>query len=289
MRAMDVPRERVLERLQQQKNEVAGLRFRQEDAGLPDALLVLAKLHGLADEHASARAAYEEAIRLYRTGRNRKGQAECLHGLAAAFANDGNARDALLALDEAAGLYRQEKDAAGEGACHAAAAELLRSLGDSAQAEVGFQHALELFRKAHDHGREAGVLVDLGDLRMAAGDYAAARALFEEALPLAHEKGEREQVALCALLLGEAAGLQGDHAAAREPLALAAAAYEGLQDVAYAARAHWDLGLAHFFVGELPLALSRLESARAHYVQMGHGEDVARADKAIATVRGRMT
>lgn len=280
---MSIP-ETLQEQLEEQLSRVARLRFRQDETLLPEQLLALAQLHGMAEQHALAKKAYEEAQPLLRKRGLISEQAEAILGQAVATLHEGDAKEALLLLNDALVVYREAKDVVGEGGCHAAAAEICRGLGDDEAARDGFLAALEHFRKGHAHGREARILMDLGDLEMVAGRYAEARAYFEESLPIAEEHLDAEQVAQCALLLGEAAGLQGDHVRARSALERALPHYAQHGPAPLHARAAWDLGLSLYYLGALDAAEASLRIAQTRYHEAGHVDEVTRCDQAIAQV-----
>lgn len=288
MNVQNDPREHLRAQLQHQKNELFSLRMGGDAGTIADALLHLARLHGVLDEHTAARSAYEEALETFQKQKNLPAEAECLRGIGVVCAHLADVRGALVNLSNAAGAYKEAADMSGEALCHAAAAEVLRAAGDFEQAEAGLLSALELFRKVHAHEKEARILQDLGDVRMERGLFKEAREAYLAALPLIREVGG-ELLPRGLLHLSEAEGFCKNHDAARDAALEASDIYAALGDAANEARARWDLGMALFFTKDFAESQRAFQRTVQLFEALGDQEGVTRARGALETLAKKLS
>jgi predicted ATPase/transcriptional regulator with XRE-family HTH domain/Tfp pilus assembly protein PilF len=141
-------------------------------------------------DHADARSAYQEALRLSQQAGDPEYTAVCLMDL-------------------------------GNNACH---------LGEYGQARSFYEQALALQREQGDKRRVAVTLLNMGYAAMSTGEYAAARAYLEESLGFRRECGDRFGAALVIGNLGVVAAEQGEHEGARALLQESLAVRQELGD-----------------------------------------------------------
>jgi tetratricopeptide (TPR) repeat protein len=279
----DTERAHIEDAIQRQRNQLATLRITGSPAEVAHGLVNLAELHGMLEDHAASRQAYEEALSLFQTAGNKSGQAQALFGLGVSKANFEDHPGAIEYIAKAALLFNEAKDRQGEALCRAAIGESLRSMGEPKGAEEKYQEALIIFRQYREHqGRVASLLMDIGDIRMEAGDFEAARGRFLEALSILEQGEEPEPLALCHLLLGEAEGFLKNHEGARPHLLQAVELYAQLHDHVYEARARWDLGLACYFMKDWPAARAQFEAVLPLYEEHGRMNEVAKVKNILA-------
>lgn len=283
MSLSDTERTHIEATLQKQRDSLAALRFTGSPEEVGRGLIQLAELHGLLEDHAASRKHYEEALALFKTARNKQGQAQALYGLGVSRAQFEDHKGSIEWMAQAAALYNDVKDKEGEALCRACIGESLRALGHRDGAEEKYQEALILFRQTRNTERVAALLMDVGDIRMEAGDYKRARERFLEALTILEKRtDEQEPLALCQLLLGEAEGLLGNHEAARPHLLEAVELYAQLHDHVFEARARWDLGIACFQAKDLEAAREQFETVLPLYQEQGRAEEAEKVRKVLA-------
>jgi predicted ATPase/DNA-binding CsgD family transcriptional regulator len=142
-------------------------------------------------DYASAAAAGEEALILFRTLGDKRGVASALNGLGLTAAERGDRADAVRLFEESLARYRRIGDRHGTAACLNNLARL-----------TGGERALELLEEALAVVREIGsthaighVLQSLGNARRSMGDRAGAAVHYRESLTIAAGQGDRYLVA----------------------------------------------------------------------------------------------
>jgi tetratricopeptide (TPR) repeat protein len=279
----DTERAHIEEAIQRQRNELATLRITGSPVEVGQALVGLAELHGMLEDHAASRQAYEEALGFFQKENNKPGQAQALFGLGVSRANFEDHKGAIELIAKAALLFNESKDRDNEALCRACIGESLRAMGQTKGAEEKYQEALIIFRQSKQHqDRVASLLLDLGDMRMESGDFEAARTRFLEALSILEKGEDPEPLALCHLLLGEAEGLLKNHEAARPHLLQAAELYSQLHDHVYESRARWDLGLACYFLKDWPASREQFEAVVPLFEEQGRHDEVGKVKNILA-------
>jgi tetratricopeptide (TPR) repeat protein len=165
-----------------------------------DALVQSADESVLAQEHAIARRAYDEARTLYLELDDRWGEANVLHGLGHLESRLGRNDEARTNYTVSRYLYKAESDRLGE-------ANVLRGLGDLErlltrydEARTFYTDARSLYKAVGDRWGEANVLRGLGDLDFLLSRHGEARTFYTDARSLYKAVGNR---------LGEADVLRG--------------------------------------------------------------------------------
>ncbi|HEV3467827.1 MAG TPA: CHAT domain-containing protein, partial [Pyrinomonadaceae bacterium] len=136
-------------------------------------------------------AKYEEALRLFRSLSDFRGEVTTLSTLAAVGHALGDERLALYYYGEALALLRASSETREEARLLARVALVHDSLGDRERALAHFRQSLALFRAAGDSLATAYTLNQVGHFHRAAGEDRKALGHYEEALPLFRRAGDR--------------------------------------------------------------------------------------------------
>jgi tetratricopeptide (TPR) repeat protein len=135
----------------------------------------------MAGQNDQARAAYDEAIGLYKQVDDRLGQANVLRGLGDLESILGRNDQARAAYGEAIGLFKQVDDRLGQANVLAGLGDLEYKLGRNDQARAAYGEAIGLFKQVDNRLGQANVLRGLGDLDSRKNPKKAARYFFEAA------------------------------------------------------------------------------------------------------------
>ena len=135
-------------------------------------------------DHEAARAAYEEALPLYRQVGDVQGEANCIQSLGdIALARSDHEAARAAPYEEALPLYRQVGAVQGEATASGASAISRWPLGPRGRA-ARYEEALPLYRQVGDVQGEANCIRSLGDIALAEGETEVAGEKFAEALAL---------------------------------------------------------------------------------------------------------
>ena len=225
-------------------------------------------------QHAAARAAFEQALPLYRQVGDVQGEANCIRSLGAIALARSQHDAARAAYEQALPLYRQVGDVQGEANCiqSLGAIALERSQHDAARA--AYEQALPLYRQVGDVQGEANCIRSLGDIALARSQHDAARAAYEQALPLYRQVGAVQGEGNCIQRLGDIARAEGNVESAGERYAAALRLYERIPEP-------YSMGATHFRLAELSAGAARaahVAAARQAWSSIDRPDLVARLD-----------
>ena len=98
-------------------------------------------------DHAAARAAYEQALLLYRQVGAVLGEANCIESLGDIALRRSDHAAARAAYEQALPLYRQVGDVLGEANCIQSLGDIAQATGDAAAAQQRWRTALALYER----------------------------------------------------------------------------------------------------------------------------------------------
>jgi tetratricopeptide (TPR) repeat protein len=207
-------------------------------------------------DHETARARYEEALRLYVRVDDVLGQAHCIRGLgdiALTRSDHGTARGRY---EEALLLYARVGNVLGQAHCIRSLGEIALARSDHEAARGRFEEALPLFVRVGDVHGQANCIEGLGDIALAHSDHEMARVRYEEALLLYVRVGSVQGQANCIRSLGDIALARSDHESAKEQFEDALKLYQRIPEPYSIGGTYWRLA-----------RIARDEATRRRHVQ----------------------
>ena len=179
-------------------------------------------------DHATARAAYERSLSLYRETGNERGAATTLGNLAWLTLSEADFDRASSLTQESLAIFRRLDDKPNIAICLNRLSSLARRQGRLAEAVAHAEESLALRRALGDRRGVATVLDSLASAVLASGDTTRARELYRESLATSRGLGEREglpsafenmaEVAVALGAISRAAHLWGAAEGAREAM-----------------------------------------------------------------------
>jgi len=149
-------------------------------------------LSASAGDRRAAVGRYEEALRLFRAARDRRGQVITLITLASAHASVGDEQLALPLYEEALRLQTAAGDRGGAAFTRSEIGRAYHSLGDRDRALEHLEAARREFLAAGDRRMAAYTFVNAAAVRDSMGERKGALADYEQALALFRETGDRQ-------------------------------------------------------------------------------------------------
>lgn len=178
-------------------------------SGIAQALVLKGDVERFTNHLSDAKAAYEDAVTIYRSMADRLGEANALEGLGNLFADIGRLEDAANAYSEALALYKEVN-------ARRSYANTLEGLGDLLIRTDRFQEARKIYSEAlamhkmtQDRLGEANTLLGLGKLALASHQPAEAFDWMLQALSIHQQVEPRVGVANDHLGLARAAAALG--------------------------------------------------------------------------------
>ncbi len=235
-------------------------------------------------QHDAARAAYEQALPLYRQVGAVLGEADCIRSLGDIALRRSEHDAARAAYEQALPLYRQVGDVLGEANCIQRLGNIALARSQHEAARAAYEQALPLFRRVGDVLGEANCIKSLGNIALARSQHDAARAAYQQALPLYRQVGDVLGEANCIRSLGDIALARSEHDAARAAYQQALPLYRQVGDVVGEANCILSLGDLARAMGDRDEARRQFADALARYQGIGWRNNVALAHERLATV-----
>lgn len=236
-------------------------------------------------DHATARARYEHAVKLFRRVGSVLGEANCTKSLGEIARRRSDHETARARFEEALRLYRQVETVLGEASCIARLGEIALERSNHAFAQDRFEAALELFRRVQSVLGEANCIRSLGNTAFGRSDYEAARARFVDALPLYRRIGDVLGEANCIQSLGDIALECSAPETARLRYEEALPLFQRIGDVLGEANCIKRLGDIALARSDHGTARSRFEAALRLYRSVGSTLGEANCIRSLGDIR----
>lgn len=206
--------------------------------------------------HEAAYTYYEQAIPLFKSVNNMRGEALCIHGLGDCAFRRSEYSTAQAYYEQAITLFQSIHHLAGEATSIFRLGLIANARSDAEAARTYLEQAIPLFQSIHDLSGEANCIGVLGEIALAQCDHDTARAAYERALPLFQRIGNLLGEANCIYRLGDIALEQEEPETAQNLFNKALGLYERFQDP-------YSVGWAHIRLARITLILEN----RNHHVE----------------------
>ncbi len=210
---------------------------------------------GTAESLRKAILKYEEALLLWRSGRDRAGKAETLTKVARVFNSLGERQKALDYYQQAISLWKALSDDKGLAEALAGAGVVYCALGEHHRARGYLDQSLLLYRSMDDRGGEVVTLEAIGYTHFVLGEPQEALEYYRQALPLARIAEDREEQAS---ILNNIAGVFrvfGESQQALEYYEEALSLQRAAGDSLVTARSLTSIGSLYLWLGDAQRAL----------------------------------
>ncbi len=197
------------------------------------------------NDHASARAHFEQALMLFEQLNDRLGSANALYNIGNTYKSTGDHPAGLETYQRALALYEEIGHNSGIASTSSNIGIMHMNTGDYPAALEYFHHALALYEQQEDRSGVAGATCNIGIVYTSTGDYPTALEHYDRALALCEEIGNRTFAANITANIGSAYVALEDHAAALTYFHRALALYEELADGRGMASTFSNLGIVH--------------------------------------------
>jgi tetratricopeptide (TPR) repeat protein len=194
---------------------------------LGDVAWMLTALNGLGagyytlGELESARAVYEQCLKLSQDAGNERGVAQTLNNLAMLRQASNDFAGAKPLCEQALAIFTRIQDISGAAWLQSRIGDLERKSGDLRAAAAAYERAMTLFEKSGDRRGLARTMVDFAVLMFEEGNHTEAHATLGKAIKSFQDMGNRRGVARAMQEFAEFAACRGD---ANRALRLAGAA-----------------------------------------------------------------
>jgi predicted ATPase/Tfp pilus assembly protein PilF len=166
--------------------------------------------------YAKARDYYQKSLQLYRQEKHPGGAAWSLNNLGHLASLQGEHARALKLSGDALAYYGSMGDFQGMGWSHNLLGEALHALGRYDEARQHYQKGLSVYLESGDRKGVSWSFINLGRALEAMGDFNGAKNMYREGLVLDKEFGNRRGQAWSYLLMGEISWAQGEYAEAKK-------------------------------------------------------------------------
>ena len=254
---------------------------------IAQASLALDEVRQQTGRHEAALSLAEDALAIYRSLADRRGEAEALDWIGAGHVRTGRFREALAYIREAEIAYRDTSDRHGVATTLSHAAIVSAQLGRYPDAMANMHEALLLFRDIGDRQGEAKTLNNLGMMQLHLGHHAEALESYQKSLELFREFrgiGGPQSEAVLHHNIGNVHAYQGSYdeglAAYRQALSI----FRNIGDIPNEAELLNDIGAIYQKTGSYDEALACHQKARQIAEEIGNLSQQVIALRGVAGV-----
>jgi tetratricopeptide (TPR) repeat protein/tRNA A-37 threonylcarbamoyl transferase component Bud32 len=216
-----------------------------------------------------ARAALEDAGRMFAEAGDRRGVAGSLNNVALVLANRGDYAGARKMSEEALAIYREIGNQSGVALMQGNLGNFHYYGGDLSGARKAYAETLVIYQRLGEKDGVARMLTNIASVQADQGDMAGARKTFEDALSAWRESGHKNGAAITQYSIGQTLLNLGDLPAARARHEEAIATFRETGDKSGLAEALFGLGHVLREAGDLAAARQRYEAALALREELG--------------------
>jgi CHAT domain-containing protein/tetratricopeptide (TPR) repeat protein len=217
--------------------------------------------HGTAESLRKAIVKYEVAISLWRSGKDRAGEAEALTSAAQVYNSLGDKQKALDYFQRAISLWKEVGDDKSRAIALSGVGAVYYALGAHRQALDYLTQALVLQRSMKDVGGEAKRLNDIGVIYFALGEPQKALDNFQQSLPMLRAAEERGGEASALNNIGAAFRVMGEPQQAITYYKQALALQRAIDDPREMATTLTNIGALYYRLGDAQQALDYYDQA----------------------------
>lgn len=243
--------------------------------GIAAARTAIGLAHQMVGDHASARAAYEEAVAMQEQLGDRHAAARTRGNLAGLHLSRGDYASAVHELEGAIEAFRALDDAQSATGALGNLGAAYAGLGEYAKARSALAAALDASERQGDRAAAARNRGNLAAVEGMVGNYRAAMAQLEVTWKEKVEVGDRAGAAATLGNIGHLQRVLGDYAKALVTLERALEQKRAVGDRAGAAQTLVHLGITHRLLGDPARALDDLRQALALQEALGDRRSVA--------------
>jgi CHAT domain-containing protein/Tfp pilus assembly protein PilF len=216
---------------------------------------------GTAESLRKAIVKYEEALPLWRSGKDKAGEAETLTSAAQVYNSLGDKQKALDYFERAISLWKVVGDAKSQAIALSGVGAVYYALGAHHQALDYLNQALLLQRAMKDVGGEAKRLNDIGVIYFALGEPQKALDYYQQSLPMLLAAGERGGEASALNNIGAAFRVMGEPQQAIAYFKQALALQRVIDDPREMAITLTNIGALYYRLGDAQQALDYYDQA----------------------------
>ncbi|UJB73013.1 tetratricopeptide repeat protein (plasmid) [Acaryochloris sp. 'Moss Beach'] len=222
-----------------------------------------------------AKAAWEEALNLYRQIGDQKGVANSLINLGSAYRSLGEYAQAIDYYQQSLVIFRQIGDQNGVANPLMGLGNVYFSLGEYAQAIDYHQQSLGIMRKNGNQKGAANSLMGLGNAYRFLGEYAQAIDYYQQSLVIFRKNGDQNGVANSLINLGSAYRSLGEYAQAIDYYQQSLVIFRQIGDQNGVAKSLGNLGLAYHSLREYAQAIDYYQQSLVIFQKNGNQNGIA--------------
>jgi signal transduction histidine kinase len=232
-----------------------------DTSGMSEAKRITGSIYWNKNAYSEAKIAYEQSLELARSGRNYKGQALALTGIALASREQSDFRKAGQACEEAYGIYEHIPDSAGMAAILNLSGSLSYREGKFDMAAAVYEKACALSIALHNSFETARQKMNLGNAYRELKQFDKSEKAYDSAIYYWQKAGDSAQMAYTKLLTGSLNKVQKKYLQAQDSYLDALSLYLSKADSSGVSVSYHYLGQLYSETGNYPRAISLYTAA----------------------------